>query len=313
MWRNSLRHLNFLVAFILIAATPLGANAEEAPLKIVPVAKDVYALVGETTQRSPKNLGNNATFGVVVTPAGVVLMDPGGSAKGAEMIADAIKTFTDKPVVAVINTGGQDHRWMGNDYFRKRGAKIYASGAAVEDQKERTSAQLTGLARLIGEDNLAGTKPVHADNVFDKTLELDIGGVRFQLFNLGVAHTPGDTFIWLPDRKVVFTGDIVYVDRMLVVGAESSVLGWIEAFEAIEGLGPDILVPGHGSPANLKKARFETYEYLLNLRDRTQAYIDGGGDAQGSVDIDQERFKAIPLFDQLARRNAQAAFVEMEF
>jgi glyoxylase-like metal-dependent hydrolase (beta-lactamase superfamily II) len=311
-WRNSLRHLNLLVAFFVFT-TPLGAAAEQVALKIVPVAKDVYALVGEAAQRSPKNLGNNATFGVVVTPAGVVLTDPGGSAKGAEMIADAIKTFTDKPVVAVINTGGQDHRWMGNGYFKKRGAKLYASAAAVEDQKERTSAQLTGLARLIGEDNLAGTEPVYADNVFEEKLDMEVGGVRFQMFNLAVAHTPGDTFVWLPDRKVVFTGDIVYVDRLLAVNAESSVLGWIEAFEAIEGLGPEVLVPGHGTPADLKKVRFETYEYLLNLRQRTQAYIDGGGDAQGSVNIDQQRFKAIPLFDQLSRRNAQAAFVEMEF
>jgi len=311
-WRNSLRHLNLLVAFFVFAV-PLSAGAGQAPLKIVPVKKDVYALVGEAAQRSPKNLGNNATFGVVVTPAGVVLTDPGGSAKGAEMIANAIKTVTDKPVVAVINTGGQDHRWMGNGYFMKLGAKVYASAAAVEDHKERTSAQLTGLARLIGEDNLAGTEPVYADNVFEEKLELDVGGVNFKLFNPAVAHTPGDTFVWLADRKVVFTGDIVYVDRLLAVNAESSVHGWIEAFEAIEALKPDVLVPGHGEPTDLKRARFETYEYLINLRDRTQAYIDGGGDAQGSVDIDQQRFKDIPVFDQLSRRNAQATFVEMEF
>lgn len=307
-----MRHLNFLVAFILFAI-PLSVNAEQAPLKIVTVAKDVYALVGEAEQRSPKNLGNNATFGVVVTADGVVLTDPGGSAKGAEMIATAIKTITDKPVVAVINTGGQDHRWIGNVYFKQRGAKIYASAAAVEDQKERTSDQLTGLARLIGEDNLAGTEPVYAENVFEEKMQLDIGGVSLQLFNLAVAHTPGDTFVWLPDRKVVFTGDIVYVDRLLAVNAESSVHGWIEAFEAIKALGPKVLVPGHGAPTDLKRANFETYEYLINLRDKTQAYIDGGGDAQGSVDVDQQRFKDIPVFDQLSRRNAQAAFVEMEF
>ncbi|MHA1598442.1 MAG: MBL fold metallo-hydrolase [Alphaproteobacteria bacterium] len=307
-----MRHLKFILALAFFII-PVGGNAEEAPLKVVDVAKDTYALVGETLQRSPKNLGNNATFGVVVTPAGVVLMDPGGSAKGAAMIAGAIKTITDKPVIAVINTGGQDHRWMGNDYFRKLGAKIYASAAAVEDQKERASDQLTGLGFLIGDDNLLGTEPVHADTVFEETLELEIGGVKFQLRNPAAAHTPGDSFVWLADRKVVFTGDIVYVDRMLVVNSESEVAGWIAAFEAIAALKPEVLVPGHGVPTDIKRARFETYEYLVNLRDRTQAYIDGGGDAQGSVDIDQQKFKAIALFDQVSRRNAQAAFVQMEF
>jgi glyoxylase-like metal-dependent hydrolase (beta-lactamase superfamily II) len=308
-----LRHLKTVVALALVIAFAPPALAEEPPLKVVPVAKDVYALVGEALQRSPKNLGNNATFGVVVTPAGVVLVDPGGSLKGAKMIAAAIKTVTDKPVVAVINTGGQDHRWFGNDYFMKRGAKVYAANNAVEDQKERVSDQLTGLEALIGADNVVGTVPVHADNTFDDSMELDVGGVHFLIANPATAHSAGDSYVWLADRKVVFSGDIAYVDRMLVINPESSLLGWIEAFEAVAALKPKVLVPGHGRPDDIKRAQFETYEYLVNLRDRTQEYIDGGGDAQGSVDIDQERFKVIPLFDQAGRRNAQAAYVEMEF
>jgi len=52
-----------------------------------------------------KDLGTNATFGVVVTQDGVVLIDPGASFNGAQRIHEAIKTITDKPVKLVINTG----------------------------------------------------------------------------------------------------------------------------------------------------------------------------------------------------------------
>ena len=55
-----------------------GATPAQVP-DIQPVARDVWALVGPKQQRSAENLANNATFGVVVTGEGVVLIDPGGS------------------------------------------------------------------------------------------------------------------------------------------------------------------------------------------------------------------------------------------
>ena len=64
---------------LLLALLPLAAQAEG--LEVRPVTDGVWALVGEKEQRSPANLAKNATFGVVATDDGVVLSDPGGSAK----------------------------------------------------------------------------------------------------------------------------------------------------------------------------------------------------------------------------------------
>ena len=55
--------------------------AAAAPLEVQKVDEGIYALVGDLGQRSPQNLGNNATFGVIVTSDGVVLVDPGGTRK----------------------------------------------------------------------------------------------------------------------------------------------------------------------------------------------------------------------------------------
>ena len=132
--------------FFLLFLSVVGANA--ANLEIQPVTAGVWALVGEKQQRSPENLGNNATFGVIETADGVILVDPGGSWKGAEAIHDAIWGLASKPVTHVINTGGQDHRWLGNGYWRAQGAIIIASADAVEDQKARGSMQLTMLDEI---------------------------------------------------------------------------------------------------------------------------------------------------------------------
>ena len=76
-----MKHHVFAVIALLL---PQAAFADV--LAVEPVTDDVWALVGPKVQRDPENLGNNATFGVVVTRDGVVLIDPGGSWKGAEMI-----------------------------------------------------------------------------------------------------------------------------------------------------------------------------------------------------------------------------------
>ena len=71
--------------------------------------------------------------------------------------------------------------------------------------------------------------------------------------------------------------------------------------------------PGHGDPTTLERARADTYDYLVNLRDRMRAHIDTGGDIIGSVEVDQSSFADLEQFDMLAGRNAQAVFQQMEW
>jgi glyoxylase-like metal-dependent hydrolase (beta-lactamase superfamily II) len=290
----------------------IGAGSANA-LETVKVADNVYALVGPTTQRSAENFGNNATFGVIVTGDGVILVDPGGCAKGAAEIDAAVKVLTGQPVKIVINTGGQDHRWFGNAYFKDRGAEIIAANAAVEDQQNRSNAQWQMMTMLTGDATMAGTDLVYADRRFDKTITLTLGGVRVDVTLPAQAHTPGDTFVWLPEQRIVFAGDIVFMDRMLGVLPSSNSKSWLEAFAAIEKLNPAIVVPGHGNPGPLARAQAETRDYLRHLRKEIGALIEAGGSMIDAKKIDQSAFSSLAVFDQISRRNAQAVFAEMEF
>lgn len=303
-----------LVALVLTMTPWLATSAMAAPtLKADKVTEGVYAIVGPLDQRNPENLGNNATFGFVVTDTGVVLVDPGGSYKGAAAIAAVIATVTDKPVTHVINTGGQDHRWLGNGYFQERGATVIASQAAVDDHKARVNDQFFMLTQLIGKEGLAGTRDVYATQTFENTLDLTIGGVDFELRHVAAAHTPGDAFVWLPHQRVVFTGDIVYVDRMLGVGPQSSSATWLDAFSAIEQLNPAHVVPGHGKATDLAQAQAETRDYLVMLREEIGAVMERGGDINDATAIDQSAFSHLGVFEQIKGRNAQQVFQQMEW
>lgn len=300
-----------LLATMLILAP--GQLQADPKLDLQTVTEDVYAIVGELGNRSKDNLGNNATFGLVVTGEGAVLIDSGGTHPGAREIDLLIKSVTNKPVVRVINTGGQDHRWLGNGYFKGQGAQIIASEVALNDQKARTQDQLILLGNLVGETAVKATDPVYADNTFDDFFEFELGGIVFELHHSGQAHTPGDSYVWLPQKQVMFTGDIVYVERMLGVGAQSNSKSWLEVFQTMAAHKPRYLVPGHGQPTDLSRARQDTYEYLVFLRKSVSDFMDSGGDISAIGSVDQTKFSHLQNFQEIAGRNAQQVFTEIEW
>lgn len=305
--------MRFVALILGLLFLPNGSRA--AALEVVSVAENVWALVGELGQRSPDNLGNNATFGAVLTSEGFVLIDAGATVKGAMAIERALRSVSDRSVVAVINTGGQDHRWLANSHWKASGARVIAAEPAVADQRDRSDMQWSGLTALVGGSGMAGTVPEFATEVFRDSLDLVIGGVRFEIRHPGRAHTPGDTFVWLPAQRVMFAGDIVFMDRMLgILPAPVSNAGdWIKAFDAMAAMAPGIVVPGHGWPNSLSQATAQTRDYLLHLRDNVQKLVKAGGTMTEAARIDQSAFAKLAGADQLGGRNAQAVFQELEF
>jgi len=119
--------LRVLLSGILASfATTVQAADISGNLEVQKVTDNVFTLVGLPGDRTPENLSNNATYGVVITPEGVVLINSGGTFQGAQRIHKSIRSITKMPVKVVINTNSQDHRWLGNDYFRRHGARIIA-------------------------------------------------------------------------------------------------------------------------------------------------------------------------------------------
>jgi len=204
---------------ILVAAAAsllaLSARADYQP-QAEQVVDNVYAIVGPLGQRSVDNDGLNANFGFVVTPKGVILIDSGASLLGAKKIEAAIAGVTDQPVRWVVNTGSQDHRWLGNDYFAGKGAEVIAMSRTAATQAEYAAQHMDGMKRFLGE-RMQGTQPLPAVNTLNgESATLERGGETLELMYTN-AHFPGDAWVWLPKQRVVFSGDLIYVDRLLGV------------------------------------------------------------------------------------------------
>jgi len=275
----------FIMLFCLLQVSAWAATEQKLSLK--KVTKNSWAIVGPLTNRTKENLGNNATFGFVVTNEGVVLVDSGGSLKGAKALHRLIKTVTKKPIRYVINSGSQDHRWFGNDYFSSLGAKIISSEAAKKDQKENLNSQWTRLENNIGKDAIKGTKEKYADIVFKDKYKFTLGGTKFEIYYRGQAHTPGDVFTWLPQSKVMFTGDIVYTERMLSISDHSNSKSWLNVFNRMAAFKPKYVIPGHGTATTLSTAQKDTGDYLSFLRNSILFFIESGGGAHDISRINQ--------------------------
>ena len=304
-------------ALILVAAVAgllaLSARADDYQPKAEKVVDNVYAIVGPLGQRSAENDGLNANYGFVVTPKGVILIDSGASRLGAEKLAAAIRKVTKQPVRWVVNTGSQDHRWLGNDYFAGKGAEVIAMQRTAATQTENANQQLQGLERFLGE-RLKGTKPLPAPKTLaGDSATLERGGVTLELAYTN-AHYPGDARVWLPQQRVVFSGDLIYVDRLLGVLPWSSVKNGQQAFKALAALKPARIVPGHGRVCDLAQAQRETGDYYDFLADKVGAAAREMEPLAETLDryADLPQFRHLENYGDLHRGNMNRAFVEFE-
>jgi glyoxylase-like metal-dependent hydrolase (beta-lactamase superfamily II) len=213
----------------------------------------------------------------------------------------------------VINTGGQDHRWLGNGYFQAQGVEIIAHANAQADMKARGPAHLKANAPVL-KDKMAGTEIVLPTRwLKDADTTLNLGGTTLQVVHRGGGHTPGDSLVWLPQSGVVFTGDVVYVDRILGLHPVSKTKTWVASFEALEALKPKIVVPGHGQVTTLAQAQKDTGDLLKALRVHMGQAVEAGTDISAAVKgFDAAPYKHLKHVDIWLPQLANLTYLEME-
>ncbi len=305
--------LPFLRTGAVIAATVMIAlPAWAVDVVFKPVTDGVFAYIGDTEGRTYDNEGLNANIGLVVTPAGAVLIDSGATFQTARKIHEAARKVTTQPIKWVINTGGQDHRWLGNGYFKSQGIDTIAHAHAEADMRARAGDHMEGLKVL--KERLEGTVPTLPSRfVTGQDTRLELGGVVMELKHRNGGHTPGDTLVWLPQKNVIFTGDVVYVDRTLGLIPVSRSKTWLESFAVIDEINPRTIVPGHGNVTNLATAQAHTRDLLLALRAHMKKAIDDGVDLDAAVkSFNGKPFAVLKHADVWIPQLANQTYLEME-
>jgi glyoxylase-like metal-dependent hydrolase (beta-lactamase superfamily II) len=283
-------------------------------MSAVPIADRVWFVQGESALGSPENRNfiSNAAF--FATRDGVVVIDALGSPALAEALVDEAERLTRLPVRYVIVTHYHADHVYGLQTLKARGATIIAHIAAREYLNSETAAQRLQASRVELAPWVDGaTRLVAADQWVNGDVVLELGGERVELRHVGPAHTPEDLVISLPQRGVVFAGDLVFRSRVPFVGQADSRL-WIQALDALLAMRPVLLVPGHGPASFEPQADLQlTRDYLAYLRSSM-------GEAARNLEpfdeayarTDWSRFERLPLFRLANRMNAYNTYLLLE-
>jgi cyclase len=203
----------------------------------------------------------------------------------------------------LVNTHANGDHCHGNELVT--GAEIIASTASALEMSElppEAMAAIMATAKDMGSvgeyflhcfgqfrfDGIQYTPPTRT---FDGELDLRVGDKPVHLIEVGPAHTRGDVLVHSPVDRVVFTGDILFIEGTPIMW-EGPVANWIKACLLIEDMDVDLIVPGHG-PITDKHGVAQVRHYLQYVRDQARARYDAGLNAfDAAKDIELAEYSA---------------------
>ena len=311
--------LTILSWFFCLYAIGQSPNTSPLPNKVPlmlakPVSQDVFYVQGASEMGSSANQNFISNAGFIVTSEGVVVVDALGSPELARKLLQEIRKITKKPIHTVVLTHYHADHIYGLQVFKEAGARIVAHAAAREylfsdTAKLRLEASRQELWPWIDEK----TRLVSADVWISDPLTFKLGGTEFVIQPVGPSHTAEDVVVYLPQKKILFAGDLVFRNRIPFVGQADS-KHWIEALQNLLLFDTQWVIPGHGPISNDPKADMTlTRDYLLYLRETMgRAAEDMEPFENAYAKTDWSKFEKFPLFKSANRMNAYNTYLLME-
>ncbi len=302
-------------SLILLATLLLSLPTAQAEVnKVDTVAPDVYFHEGDLGRKGHCNNG------WIIFEDYVLVID-GNFPSGAQEIIPKIKAITDKPIRFAFDTHHHGDHAYGNQVWHENGAIAVAHVGVIEEMKKHESG-FYGNKPGRWEDAAKGRKDVAASKLkpptllFRKDMIFDDGKHRVELVHLGVAHTHGDGFAWLPKEKILFTGDACVNGPYNYVG-DGDTAQWIKTMEAARKLGAKTICPGHG-PIATGELLEDQQKYFEVLRQEVKKLVDAKK-SPDEVKASVELIKAALLKEERIARfvgafiepQVEKAFVEM--
>ena len=276
------------------------------------IAPGVYSAIGATQPYTYENSNHNNNLSFIVTTDGVLVFNAGGSYLVAKAMHEEIKKVTDQQVKYVVLENSQGHAILGSNYWKKQGAIIIAHVEADKEIRHRGE-DIYARTLSVQKEKIIGTKVVFPDLTFKEKMPISMGNTQIELMHIGASHSPDDIQLWLPQQKILISGDTAFNERMLPIFSHTNAAAWIETWDKIEALEPALIIPGHGEPTDLATITKFTKDYLVYMRTEVEKVIDDDGGLYEAYSIDQSMFRNRGTFRELHKQNAERIFKQMEF
>lgn len=213
------------------------ADLTDKKVTFARLSENAYAY---TTEGDPNT-------GVVVGDDGVMVIDTQATPAMAQDVIRHIRQVTDKPIKYVVLSHYHAVRVLGASAYQPR--EIFASEATLEMIRERgkedMASEIGRFPRLFRDvESIPGlTWPTIT---FAREMTVWMGKLEVRISQVGAGHTRGDSIVWLPAQRVLFSGDLVEYNAGIYTG-DAQLAEWPATLDRLAALEPERLVPGRGA------------------------------------------------------------------
>ncbi len=287
------------------AAALAGISMKEAKSLIAtrPEVGKVDSLAPEVYFHEGNLVRGHCNNGWIIFEDYVLVIDA-NFPSGAADILPKIRALTDKPIRFAFDTHHHGDHAYGNQVWIDNGATPVAHTGVIDEMKRYETGYYAGKPGRW--EDAAKTRPDVAASklkppsvLFPREMVFDDGKHRVELMHLGIAHTHGDAFAWLPNERILFTGDACVNGPYNFVG-DGDTEKWVATLDAARKLGARIVCPGHG-PRGVETVLADQQRFFVSLRDRVGALVKAKMSGQAVRDSIDQINTALAADVQIAR------------
>jgi quinoprotein relay system zinc metallohydrolase 2 len=315
----SSRRARWLLATVcfLLACGGIGLAAPPSPTSgqsafAGEIAPGVFAHLGKQLALDAPGHDDIANIGFIVGSRCVAVIDTGGSVRTGRALRAAIRERTPLPICYVINTHVHVDHVLGNAAFKDDKAQFVG-------HEQLAAALMRSRAMFLREYGGDFDPPATADQIVapglrvKDTLELDIGERKLSLRAWPPAHTGSDLTVYDNETGVLWTGDLLFRERIPVI--DDSVIGWLAAIDQLAKIPVKLVVPGHGTVARDPAAAWAPERrYLQALVSAVRADLaEGKSMEDATVHVDAEEKSHWLLWDTANAHNVARVYQELEW
>ncbi|UZD54385.1 MBL fold metallo-hydrolase [Caldimonas aquatica] len=249
------------------------ADLQEKKVSFTKLSDNAYAYTAE----------GDPNTGVIVGDDAVMVIDTQATPVMAQDVIRRIREVTDKPIKYVVLSHYHAVRVLGASAYQPE--HIIASqdtyDLIVERGEADKASEIGRFPRLFRAVESVPPGLTWPTITFTGKMTIWLGKLEVQLLQLGRGHTKGDTVAWLPQQKILFSGDLVEFDATPYAG-DAYFKDWPQTLDNIAALRPEKLVPGRGAalqtPEEVQAGLAGTKAFISDVYACVQEGVKAGKD-----------------------------------
>lgn len=233
--------------------------------------------------------------GIIIGDDSVMVIDATATPVMAQSVIEKVREITDLPIKYVTLTHYHAVRVLGASGYKRAGLEqVIASqdtyDLIVERGQQDMDSEIGRFPRLFDAvESIPGlTWPTLT---FNREMTLYMGDLEVKIMQVGRGHTKGDTIVWVPEDKVLFSGDLVEYDAACYTG-DAYLADWPATLDNLAKFDADKLVPGRGpaleSAAQIKEGLAFTRDFVSTLYQSAQRAVEQDMDLKATMALTRE-------------------------